>query len=275
MDSSHGEPTPSIFVEEFAKRYQALLTQQLRRDPKLVQFGARSHGYRAHHALTDLPAFALPADYAAFLQTVSGGGAGPYYGLLSPRDWTTATVASAQQPSSLPDGEDEAAVTAMVGHADPWRGSVPLADVGCGYTALLVINGPATGQVWLDARAVGLVAPIARNFHDWIIDWLARLERNDLQLGYVPADACALPNAIAGFLAMWEQQHGVAPGELNATQVQQALQSLPANSIALAAQIATPMRDVNATVGPCIVCQQLIERLSLSGLAGDCVVRTK
>lgn len=256
------------FNREFAAEYAQLVPQLAKRDAKRLRFGARAHGYVAlppSDAALPLP---VPADFAAFIREISAGGFGPYYGLLAPTTLPERVWQVAALPSLLPDGNDEAAAQAVAGaNLDPWPGSLPIAKLGCGYTALLVLNGPATGQVWLDARAVGLIAPIAPTFTAFVLDGLHRSSQAMLPLGYVPLDVCALPNALAGYLAVWEQRHNVEPGELTSGQLREALSNLGAGSIALAAQMATPLHAENAGVNPCVVCAQVVDRLADAGLA--------
>ncbi len=260
------------FSGEFAAEYVSVLTRWALRDPKKLRFGARRHGYVVAPPEAAALPVALPVAYEMFIRNVSAGGAGPYYGLLVASALPRAVWQAAQQPSLLPDGNDEvAANAAQAGGVDPWPGALPVAELGCGYTALLVLNGPATGQIWLDARAVGLLAPIAKDFAAFVRDWLDRESRSTLLLGYVPADVCALPNALAGYLAMWEQRHNVTPGEMSTGQVREALAALGAGAIALAAQQQTPLHDQHAPVNPCVVCAQLVERLADSGLASTVV----
>ncbi len=260
------------FSGEFAAEYASLLTRWALRDPKRLRFGARHHNYAMAPPETAAVPVALPLAYEMFIRNVSAGGAGPYYGLLVASALPAAVWQVALQPSHLPDGNDEAAVNAAAAKGpDPWRGALPVAELGCGYTALLVLNGPATGQIWVDARAVGLLAPIAKDFTAFLLDWLDRESRATLLLGYVPADVCALPNALAGYLAMWEQQHGVSAGDMTTGQVREAFAALGAGAIALAAQHKTPLHDENAPVNPCLVCAQLVERLGDSGLSSTVV----
>ncbi len=260
------------FSGEFAAEYALLLKRWALRDPKRLRFGARHHGYVAAPPEAAALPLVTPVAYEMFIRNVSAGGAGPYYGLLVASALPPAVWQAAQQPSHLPDGNDEAAVNAaLASGVDPWLGALPVAELGCGYTALLVLNGPATGQIWLDARAVGVLAPIAHDFAAFILDWLDRESRAALLLGYVPADVCALPNALAGYLAMWEQQHSVSPGDMSPGQVREAFAALGTGAIVLAAQHPTPLRAQNAAVNPCLVCAQLVARLGDSGLASTVV----
>ena len=61
---------------------------------------------------------------------------------------TTACCARAHAPIAAPAG-----VTA-------WRHALPIAHLGCGYAALIAARWHARGQIWIDARALGVVAPI-------------------------------------------------------------------------------------------------------------------
>jgi hypothetical protein len=102
----------------------------------------------------------LPAEYRAFVTRIARGLSDPEIWSFDEVRWGGAEI----QPWSQPDlslGEpfafdeiewpdDEAAAEEMEdGLMDaPLRGIVPIAYWGCQYYDLLVVNGPARGQVW-------------------------------------------------------------------------------------------------------------------------------
>jgi hypothetical protein len=52
-------------------------------------------------------------------------------------------------------------------------GTVVLCHEGCGHLHLLVVNGPAYGQVWLDSTVSDAgYAPLGVSFLDWYERWL-------------------------------------------------------------------------------------------------------
>jgi hypothetical protein len=227
-------------------------------DAALKRFGAAAHRYTLLPALTleglsqleaqlraSAPSATLPADYRDYLSTVSAGGAGPYYGLLpAPR--------AAAHVLTPPAG-----VTAFE-HA------LSLSHLGCGYLAVLALDGPASGQIWLDARELGLATQIAPTFTAFLADWVDRLSRNDYPAAFVPVGRCALQAALTGYLSLCEQQMGVPEGQLAGAQLRDALGGLGPGAIAIAAE--GPLWGERETVDPCITCARTVENLAADGL---------
>jgi hypothetical protein len=248
-----------------------------RADVRFLQFGAHRHRYQfaqplQQRAIRDIEArlgVTLPADYRNFVASVGQSGAGPYYGLIGLQQAGESTLKSAQLPSKLTPGLtlEQARLN------DPWHGAVPVCHLGCGYVALLIINGPVAGQIWLDARGANLVAPIAPSFRTLYEGWIDRMLNQQIPLGYVPSDACPLPHALAGYLANQEVQLGVAAGELSAQQVRGALRKLAPGAIRIAATVATPLWRDGHQVDECVVCRQRVDKLSASGLGNDVIGR--
>ncbi len=87
----------------------------------------------------------LPADYRAFITTIAGSGAGPYYGLLPLACW---------QPE-------------VIG----------LCEQGCGYWTGLVVGGPNRGRVVNVYDDDPTISP-APSFLDWYEGWLDSLRDN-------------------------------------------------------------------------------------------------
>jgi hypothetical protein len=139
--------------------------------------GWRTHEGRlgncwSEHDLAEVEreAGSLPPDYRAFLLEVAGPGAGPGYGLLSPRR------------------VDDV---------------VPLAWGGCGVMWVLRLSGPERGQVWVDARWNDhTYTRVAPSFAEWYADWV------DAAIGLEAAwhqwdnHACAAINGLARFVEM-------------------------------------------------------------------------
>jgi hypothetical protein len=112
----------------------------------------------------------LPDELRAYLEHVAGGGAGPYYGLLPLPDADDASKLALTDPfiGDLGDASVD---------RDPERrgGYLPLADQGCGYRSVLVLDGARRGQVLADMREAheGFVVE-APSFLAWLEDWLDR-----------------------------------------------------------------------------------------------------
>lgn len=225
-------------------------------DPQLRRFGAAQHRYELLPPLASVAAIEaeldapLPEDLAAFACAVAAGGAGPYYGWLP---------------------VDRAARFAVAG-AGPWSRALPIAHLGCGYAALAILDGSHRGEIWLDARALGMVQPIAPSFTAFYLDWIDRLAHGRWPEGYVPPGACALSAAIGGYLGVCEQRLGIPAGTIAGDALRDALGSLGAGAIEVAADSGPlALFDQGDRVDPCIVCAQLLDDLTRDGLRRDVV----
>lgn len=213
-------------------------------DPACKRFGAAQHRYELLPPV-DLAAFSalagtLPpecSDYVDHVTQLSSGGAGPYYGLFP-------ALRAAQFVRDR---------------------ALPLAHLGCGYLAVLRLDGPTTGQIWLDARELDLTALIAPSFSAFYLDWIDRLAHNRWLEGHVPIGRCALQAALSGYLNVCEVGLGLAQGELAGAALRDALAGLGPCSIKIAAE--GPLFEPGEVVDPCITCARMIENLAADGLA--------
>ena len=96
----------------------------------------------------------LPAGYRAFLTRLGDGGPGPYYGLLPLERWHSGIggdlATALSRPSPLRPGmPGDADADAFLGcDADALTdGAITLADQGCTFYSLLIVNGPYRGAV--------------------------------------------------------------------------------------------------------------------------------
>ena len=228
-------------------------------DPALLRFGAAGHRYEllpslsaaALAALEDQLGAALPDDLRAFVTELAAGGAGPGYGVV-PLDRAAGYVVAA------PAGA-------------PWTRGLPLAHLGCGYAAVVALDGAARGEVWIDARAVGVVRPMYPSFTALYLDWIDRLAHARWPEPHVPPGACALAAALSGYLARCEADAGVPPGTLAGAAMRAALSRLGPGAIEIAAESTVAWFDDGDRVDPCIACARLIENLAGDGLRGDVV----
>ncbi len=202
-------------------------------DPGLRRFGAARHRYE----LLPTTLRELPDELGAYAAQIAGGGVGPYYGLLR-LDRTL--------PIAAPKG-----VTA-------WTSALPIAHLGCGYAAVM----PPDGSVWIDARAVGLVAPIYASFNAYMIDWIDRRTTARWPEGFVPAGRCALANALAGYFGVSERRLGIAAGELSGEPLAEALAGLGSDAIQIANE--GPLFGTDEPVDPCVTCVRLLDHFGLS-----------
>jgi hypothetical protein len=206
-------------------------------DPQLHRFGASRHRYRLAPPVMDAHVLdRFPDDMRAFAEQLGGGGAGPYYGCVQ---------LNRTQSISGPGG-----------HA--W---MPIAHLGCSYAAMVMLDGPARGQIWIDAHAVGVVAPIHASFTAFYVDWLDRLAHNRWLDSYVPAGVCTLANALSGYLAYHEQRLGIEPGTLAGAQLADALAQLGPEAIVMTG--GPPLFDDKDPVDPCVRCTQLLDSLGV------------
>jgi hypothetical protein len=236
-------------------------------DPALRRFGAAAHRYALAppldgDAIAEIErrlGAALPEELRGFATELAGGGAGPGYG-IAPIDRAAGFVVAA--PRVAPTSAGVASL--------PWTRGLPLAHLGCGYTAVIALDGAARGEIWIDARAIGVVRPIQPGVTALYLDWIDRLARARWPEPHVPAGACALAAALTGYLARCEAEAGVAAGALAGEPLRDALARLGPGAIEIAA-VASPWFDDGDRVDPCIACARLIEGLAADGLRGDVV----
>jgi hypothetical protein len=221
-------------------------------DPRYKRFGARAHCYELAPPLTPTERDALvarlgalPSDYHDYVSSISAGGAGPYYGLFRAERAADYVVTA---PASV----------------SAWQRALPLSHLGCGYFAVLALDGPAIGQVWLDARELALVGMIRPSFTAFVLDWIDRAAHNAWPDAFVPIGRCALQAALTGYLHVCEQRMGLAEGSIGGDDLRAALSDLGTGAIAIAAE--GPLFAIGDTVDPCIACARMIENLATQGL---------
>lgn len=228
------------------------------RDPGLHRFGAAQHRYQLAPSL-DEPALAaiedrigatLPRDLRQFASEISAGGAGPYYGIV-PLDRAAPYVI-------------------VTPRGAPWSRALPLAHLGCGYTAVIALDGPARGSIWIDARTIGLVGEIYPTFTTFFIDWVERVAASRWPEPHVPPGRCPLAAALTGYLGHCERELSLPAGTIAGAQLRDALGRLGPGAIEIVADVA-PWFDDNDPVDPCIACAQLIDNLADDGLRRDIV----
>ena len=156
-------------------------------DPRLVSEFEAAFGVR------------LPEDYRSFLLQVGDGGVGP--GLFmrplgapfnDSEDWEPGAISrdgsfnSLHLPfpysSGIQGDVDLEQVDRSVGGNSEWDppGALHLWDFGCAIWGLLVVTGPAAGQIWIDSRTdgSGLNPQIGKSgkaigFAEYYCRWLA------------------------------------------------------------------------------------------------------
>jgi hypothetical protein len=235
-------------VSELTTRLREILAAFAASDPGCKRFGAAQHRYQLLPPVERVD-LELPDDYREYVTRLSAGGVGPYYGLV-PADRVL--------PVDAP------------GRITTWRRALPIAHLGCGYAALLVLDGAAAGQVWLDAHALGIVEPIRASFTAFYLDWVDRLANHRWLDGFVPAGMCAITAALSGYLAMHERQLGLEPGTIAGDQLRYALGKLGPGAIeATVSELG--LFEPGDRVDPCATCARALQGLVEQGLRADVV----
>lgn len=129
----------------------------------------------------------LPASYRSFLTAVSGGGAGPAYGLYTfgSERWSGMQEALDLLADPFPhtgpfEPSPERSVCSAHAPGEEdfspcwFAGSLTLAEIGCGSSYRLVVTGPSSGQVWTDDLGCGLSLTPGPDFRTWYTTWLSR-----------------------------------------------------------------------------------------------------
>jgi hypothetical protein len=245
-------------VNEFFSTLRETFATLAAADRSFKRFGATHHRYELALPLDDVSTIehalgaTLPEDYRDYVTHVGAGGVGPYYGLFR-ADRAAAFVVEAP-----------ATVTA-------WQRALPICHLGCGYAALLVLDGPARGQIWIQALA--MIEEIRPSFTVFVLDWIDRLSRAQWLDGFVAAGSCGLAGALTGYLDHCERQRGLDPGTLDGDALREDLGLLGTGAIRLAAEGPLSLFDPGDPVDPCISCVRLLDGLIDRGLAPDVVAR--
>jgi hypothetical protein len=225
-------------------------------DRSLRRFGAAHHRYQLAPPLTAEALAAvermigpLPDDVRAFVREVAAGGAGPYYGVVP---------------------VDRAGVVPAPANA-PWARGLPISHLGCGYLAVVPLDGAARGEVWIDARALAIAAPIAPSFTAFVVDWIDRVAHARWPSPHIPPGVCPLPTALSGYLAHAEAARGLAAGTIAGDDLTDALARLGPGAIEIAATSAEPWFTDGDRVDPCVACAQLVDSLGAAGLRDNVV----
>ena len=134
--------------------------------------------FEACHGIT------LPDDYRRFLVEVGSGGLGPPYYGLRPLGETVEPGAHPAAPFPLRDGWSWETDEPLAPEKDELRraagrdGALVLGEEGCGRCAILVVSGPARGQVW-DLSDYGAFPLEPRTgFWPWFSSWLDETSRS-------------------------------------------------------------------------------------------------
>ena len=235
-------------------------------DRGLVRFGAAPHRYELAAALTSQQLLEverdlggpLPDDMVRFVVEVGSGGAGPGYGWIPVPRAARHVIAAPAKLGATP--------------WDPalWTRALPIAHLGCAYAVVVPLDGRARGELWFDARAIDLLAPVHATFTAAYLGWIDRLARGTLPDGYVAAGACAFASALSGYLGVMERRLGLPETTLAGDQLREVLGQLGPGAIEISAEAPTLFAPGDR-VDPCVVCAHLIETLASDGLRRDVV----
>ncbi|MCE9579790.1 MAG: SMI1/KNR4 family protein [Deltaproteobacteria bacterium] len=297
-------PTSRPSEDDLYATLRAAIAELAARDPEAQRFGARHHRYRAGRPITEARIAAieaeanvrLPDDYRQHLLALGDGGAGPYYGLLPldhpiqrallpgvfpyvhgaappPPENLSPSSSSPwsggdgdRRPRRSPSIEEEPGGERLGGSSpSPWQGVVGVGHLGCGYTALLVVTGPARGQIWLDARSsdVGVI-PIYPSFAIYVADWITRRAHAQWLAPHIPAGVCALPAALSSYFHQLEQKQGLAPGALEGDALRAAIASIDVGGIATTQDVPTPFFAAGDRLDLCVACELLADNLGMN-----------
>lgn len=171
-----------------ARRFDRLCS--LAHDTTVV-FGSGRHDWirqppLAASTLADIEAELgpLPEPARRWFAEVSGGGAGPNYGLLPPR-----RPVAGDPRASFPISTPRRGAQAL-------DGALPISDEGAGITTVLVLTGPQRGEVW-SVHPKGSRARVAPDFASWMSAWIdqAVIQWGERHLGEALAQGLVLDDA--------------------------------------------------------------------------------
>ncbi|MFI7411820.1 SMI1/KNR4 family protein [Streptomyces sp. NPDC049627] len=175
-----------------AAEVRARVREMAARDRERARFGADTHRYELTPALpeAEIGAFEvehgidLPAAYRSFVAEVSSGPAGPGYGLMP----LTAPRAEAAEGWAVDEEWAEDRLPGRLAAPFPLleprpgrigpsndeltRGTLMLADEGCGIHLRLILTGPRAGEVWRIDPDWGGFVPVSPDFRAWYTEWL-------------------------------------------------------------------------------------------------------
>ncbi len=240
-------------MSELAATIREALAALAVSDRSLSRFGAAHHRYQLAPPLPDAPA-ELPDDLRSFVTTIGNGGAGPGFGWF-PIDRALEAVV-------------EAPPRVMA-----FTRALPICHLGCGYAAILPLDGAARGEVWIDARAIDLVVPAYATFTGCYLAWIDALAHATWPFDHIPPGVCSLAGALSGYLSLFEDELGIPAGSLAGEPLRQALGNLGAGAIQIAAESSAALFGSGEPVDPCLTCARLIEALAVDGLRRDVVAR--
>ncbi|MFI1353208.1 SMI1/KNR4 family protein [Streptomyces sp. NPDC020898] len=174
---------------------RARIRELAAQDPERSRFGAATHRYELEPALpeAEIRAFEeahdidLPAEYRSFVAQVGDGPAGPGHWLMPltarhPEIGEEWAVDDEWEEDRLPGRLTEPfpLTEPLPGRIGPsacelTRGTLMLAEEGCGIYVRLILNGLRKGEVWeIDPNWGGFV-PVRPGFGTWYTEWLQRL----------------------------------------------------------------------------------------------------
>lgn len=171
---------------------RARIREMAARDGERACFGADTHRYELAPALpeAEIRAFeeahgiGLPAEYRSFVAVVGNGPAGPGHGLMP---LTTPRPEAGEEWAVDDEWEEDrlpGRLAAPFPLAEPLpgrigastgdltRGTLMLAEEGCGMYLRLILTGPRAGEVWRIDPDWGGFVPASPGFRDWYAEWL-------------------------------------------------------------------------------------------------------